>query len=224
MEDLKPNGQRAQNAIILLWIVLALEIVSLISGYFQYTVLDAVANGEDISMEEANANDLREQVVGILYLIAYIISAVMFIRWFRRAFYNLQLRVQYLSNSDGWAAGSWFVPIVSLYKPYQIMKELYEETKGALTKNELGPRHDLSTGHLGWWWALWIITNISGQIIFRYSWDAETLEALTFITQMSMIDNILKIPLALLAIKVVKDYSSVEPLLRDVKVEGIPAE
>lgn len=44
MGKLKPNGQRAKNAITLIWIVLALEIVSLISGYFQYDLLQTAAN------------------------------------------------------------------------------------------------------------------------------------------------------------------------------------
>ena len=86
MENLKPNGQRAKYVITLIWIVLALEIVSLISGYFQYDLLQTAANGGEISAETATANDTREQIIGIVYLIAYIISAVTFIQWFRRAF------------------------------------------------------------------------------------------------------------------------------------------
>ncbi len=88
-EKLRPNEQRAKNAIVLIWIILALEIASLISGYFQYDLLNTVANGGEISTETANANDSREQIVGIIYMIAYIISGIMFIQWFRRAYYNL---------------------------------------------------------------------------------------------------------------------------------------
>ncbi len=42
MKNLKPNGQRAKNAITLIRIVLAIEIASLISGYFQYNLLQSV--------------------------------------------------------------------------------------------------------------------------------------------------------------------------------------
>jgi len=219
MENLKPNGQRAKNAITLIWIVLALEIVSLISGYFQYDLLQTAANGGEISTETATANDTREQIIGIIYLIAFVISAVTFIQWFRRAYYNLHLRVNHLSQTEGWAAGSWFVPIVNLYRPYQIMKELYQETKELLTKKGLSINENFTTGSLGWWWTLWIINNIIGQFEFRYSMKAESIDELTISTVASMVGNVVGIPLALITVKVIKDYSNVELLLREIKDE-----
>jgi hypothetical protein len=219
MENLKPNGQRAKNAITLIWIVLALEIVSLISGYFQYDLLQTAANGGEISTETATANDTREQIIGIIYLIAFVISAVTFIQWFRRAYYNLHLRVNHLSQTEGWAAGSWFVPIVNLYRPYQIMKELYQETKELLTKKGLSINENFTTGSLGWWWTLWIINNIIGQFVFRYSMKAESIDELTISTVASMVGNVVGIPLALITVKVIKDYSNVELLLREIKDE-----
>ena len=148
MENLKPNGQRAKNAITLIWIVLALEIISLISGYFQYDLLQTVANGGEISTETATANETREQMIGIIYLIAYIISAITFIQWFRRAYFNLHLKVNHLSHTEGWAAGSWFVPIISLYRPYQIMKEIYQETKELLIEKGIDFKQSFSTSAL----------------------------------------------------------------------------
>jgi hypothetical protein len=218
-KGLKPNGQRAKNAITLIWIVLGLEIVSLISGYFQYDLLQNAANGVEISMETALANDTREAIIGICYFIAFLISAVTFIQWFRRAYCNLHLRVDHLSQSEGWAAGSWFVPIVCLYRPYQIMKELYQKTKELLVKKGLSKNDNFTTGSLGWWWALWIINNIIGQFVFRFSMRAVTIEDFTISTVASIIGNIVGIPLALITIKVIKDYANVEPLLSEIKDE-----
>ncbi|UAY51042.1 DUF4328 domain-containing protein [Ferruginibacter albus] len=224
MEDLRPNVQRAKNAVTLLWIVLALEIISLISGYFQYKLLKVVANGGEISMNTANANDIRERIIAILYLIVFIISTVTFIQWFRRAYYNLHLKVYHLSFTEGWAAGSWFAPVICLYRPYQIMKELYQQTIDLLTRKGLLLHQSLTTNALGWWWALWIINNLLGQFVFRYSLKAETVDELIVSTVAGIVSNIIGIPLALLAIKVVKDYSSVEPLLNEIKEEEVIAE
>lgn len=105
MENLKPNEQRAKNAVTLIYIVLALEIMALISGYFQYDLLQTAANGGEVSTLWANSNDIREQTIAIVYLIAYVISGVTFIQWFRRAYYNLHLQVRYLSHDEGWASG-----------------------------------------------------------------------------------------------------------------------
>jgi len=219
MENLKPNGQRAKNAITLIWIVFALEIISLISGYFQYDLLQTVANGGEISTETATANDTREQMIGIIYLIAYIISAITFIQWFRRAYFNLHLKVNHLSQTEGWAAGSWFVPIISLYRPYQIMKEIYQETKELLIKKGIDYKQSFSTSGLGWWWTLWIIDDIIGQFVFRYSMKAESIDELTTSTVASMIGNIIGILLALITVKVIRDYSNVELMLLEIKDE-----
>ncbi|HEX5170486.1 MAG TPA: DUF4328 domain-containing protein [Cyclobacteriaceae bacterium] len=219
MESLRPNGQRAKNAVALIWIMLAMEIVSLISGYLQYDLLQHAANGSEIPIEAANANDTREGIVGVIYLIAYIVSAVTFIQWFRRAYFNLHLKLNYLSQTEGWAAGSWFVPVISLYRPYQIMRELYNETKELLTKNGVAIRQQFTTSTLGIWWTLWIISNIIGQFEFRYSLKAESLDELTTSTIIGMISNIIGIPLALIAIKVVRDYANVEPMLHELKEE-----
>lgn len=215
MKNLKPNGQRAKNAITLIWIVLVLEIVSLISGYFQYDLLQTIANGGEISTETANTNDTIVEIIGIIYLIAYIISGVTFILWFRRAYFNLHLRVNHLSQTEGWAAGSWFVPIVSLYRPYQIMKELYHETRKLLSKKGLIINENISTDILGWWWTLWIINSVIGQFVFRCSLKAESIDELTISTVASMIGNIAGIPLALITVKVIKDYANIEPKLSE---------
>lgn len=102
MENLKPNEKRAKNAIILIWIMLAFDIISFISGYFQYNLLQSAANGVEISIETANANDLREQIIGITNLIVFFISAITFILWFRRAYYNLHLKLSFLSYREEW--------------------------------------------------------------------------------------------------------------------------
>lgn len=225
MEELKPNGQRAKNAITLIWIVLVLEVASLISGYFQYNLLQSVLNGGEVTIEEANANDTREQLISIVYLIVYIISAITFIQWFRRAYSNLHLKVSSLSFTEGWAAGGWFVPILNLFRPFQIMKELYNETRNLLLEKGFSNYEIISTKFLGWWWALWIINNLIGQFVFRYSIGAESLDSLMVTSIAGMVSNAVGIPLALVAIKVIKDYSSVEPLLTEwSELDGISPE
>lgn len=215
MEALRPNEQRAKNAVLLIWICLMLEIVNFISSFFQYILLQNAANGEAISIEEANSNDLREQVVAVVFIIAYIISAVTFIMWFRRAYYNLHLRVNRLSHSEGWAAGSWFVPIVSWFRPYHIMQELFEQTILFFKRNDLTDRANFATVSLGLWWGLWIANNFLGQFIFRYGMKAETIDELIISTVASMVGNCIGVPLAFITIKVIKEYSSVETDFRN---------
>ena len=219
MKNLKPNGKRAKIAIMLIWTVLTVEIISILSDYLQYDLLQTVINGEQISNETATANDLRQKIIAIIYLVTYLISGFTFIRWFRRAYYNLHLKAEVLSFTEGWAAGCWFVPIISLYRPQQIMKELYEETQILLTKKDQNTILHLPKNYIGWWWALWLISNFLGQFVFRYSMKAESLDELTNSTIASIIASVIGIPLAIITVKIIKDYADVEPLLSQLIIE-----
>lgn len=208
---LRPNGQRAKTAIILIWIVFGIEILSMISGYLQYSLVKSAQNGAVITTSSATLNDMREGIIGVIYMVAFITSAVIFIRWFRRAYFNLHILTNGLLHKEGWAAGAWFVPIVNLFMPYQIMKELYVESNKVLVAQEQPQR--LKVANVGWWWTFWIASNIAGQVIFRVSKSAETLEELSNASIISIISNIVGIVLALIAVKIISDYAKIEPLL-----------
>lgn len=213
MEALRPNAQRAKTALIFLWIVFGLNIISLISEYMQYSLLQSAMNGGLVTEEEASSNDLRERVISILYLLAYIPCGILFIYWFRRAYYNLHLRTDYLRFSEGWAAGSWFVPFLNLVRPVQIMTELYEQTDAILLKRVEGYTEKTNKPLIGFWWALWIISYVLGRI-FRNA-ETDTLSGLISYTENQMLLSVIIIPLGLLAIKLVSDYAHMETLLAE---------
>jgi MFS-type transporter involved in bile tolerance (Atg22 family) len=60
-------------------------------------------------------------------------------------------------------------------------------------------------------WLNWTI------YIFRYSTKAESIDELITSTVAGIISNIVAVPLALITIKVIKDYSEVEPLLNKIR-------
>ena len=213
MAKLRPNQERAKSAIILIYIVMGIELIDCISDYFQLRLLQRFQSGITVSVSEATANDLRVTILSLIYMVAYITSAVFFIRWFRRAYFNLHQVARVLSYGEGWAAGAWFVPIVNLFRPYQIMKELYEETEILVSKRAGTERINLTTTFVGIWWTLWIVNNLLGQFIFRSSREANDIGEMVFNTQMNMFVNVISIPLALITVKVISDYSKVEPLL-----------
>ena len=220
MQDLRPNDKRAKNAILLIQLVLAVQIISVVSDYFQYSLLKDLENGIAPAEGAAAANDLRQRIIGIVFLIMYIISAVTFIQWFRRASFNLHTKPNSLEYDEAAAAYCWFIPIVSLYQPYKIMKELYVGTDALLSRRNVATYTDkISTNIVGWWWTLWIISNIIGRVVLKTAFKTDTVDQLIDSTEVSMLSGIIDIPLALLTIKVIKDYANVEPLLYEVDKE-----
>lgn len=222
MQEPRPNDQRAKTAITLIWLILIINIVTVVSGYFQYDLLRKLSEGVEVSTQAINANDLRERIIAILASVTGIISVVTFIRWFRRAYFNLHLKTSFLRFNEGWAAGSWFVPIINLYRPLQIMKELYRKTKELLPASGPDPRPDLSTGILGWWWTLLIINYILDQGALRISLRYQTINDLMTATVVDIVSSVVGIFSCLITIKVIKDYSDVEPLL-SVAIDEIDA-
>jgi hypothetical protein len=101
------------------------------------------------------------------------------------------------------------------------MKEMYNETRNFLQSRGFSDI-SITTKLLGWWWTLWIISRFVGQFAFRYSMKAETIDELLTGTVAEIVSGIIGIPLALIAIRVVKDYSAVEPLLNEITDEQQP--
>lgn len=213
MDILRPNAQRAKTAIVFIYVILGVEIIALISDYFQYDLLESALNGRYISTDTAEANDSRQTFIGFSQFIFLLISGITFIRWFRRAYFNLHLKVDNLLFAEGWAAGSWFVPIICLFRPFQIMKELYNRTDYFLLEKVENYIPNTSNGSLGLWWALWIIVNFVGNISFRTSLGSETVQELLTVTSISMIMSVINIPLCLITIRIIKNYSIKEEIM-----------
>jgi hypothetical protein len=96
------------------------------------------------------------------YILLVVASYVTLIMWLRRAYYNLHqlpdIRPDY---SDGWAAGAWFVPFVNFWRPYTIMREVWQDTQRAALGRIIAP-----STLLGWWWAAFVLK----LIIARITW------------------------------------------------------
>jgi hypothetical protein len=219
---LKPNHKRSKIAITLIWICLIVNLISLFSSYLQYQLLTQLSKGVEITNYKLEQNDSREQLVGIVTLIVSIISAVTFIQWFRRAYFNLHSLVPNLTYTEGWAAGSWFVPVIGFFRPYQIMVELYNKTIARLVERKLFDNQSFDLSFVKVWWALWIIVSIIGRVVYKYISEAETLEKFIDCTVFSIVESLLYIPLSLITIKVIKVYSNFENILfNDVTIEPV---
>jgi hypothetical protein len=208
----RPNEQRAKAAVILLLMVIALDGISLISLYSQYQMLRGWKYGMEVSIDVANANDMRQGIIAVLQLMVLLGSAITFIMWFRRAYWNLSQKIN-LNYSDGWAAGCWFVPFLNLWRPYQMMKEMYNEARQYLANENSGGETLLGMRILGIWWTAWILNSILGQAASRMTMHSNSFDEYLNATVMDMVSTSISIPAAMLAIKVIRDYAKIEPLL-----------
>ncbi len=212
--DLKTrsNKQRAEIAIIAIWIVLGTTILTLISSIAQYILIISIENGKSISIQQIENNDLRVSIVAIFQIIMFSISVIVFIFWFRRAYYNLHCRISNCSYKEGWAVGSWFVPILFLFRPFQIMKELWEKTNTIQSERDKNNDIDASTKILGIWWTLWIIRYLLTYIFVQVKrFNSE--DELIIETIQGMIISVIFVFLSFITIKLIKTYSKREEIM-----------
>lgn len=184
----RPNAERARQAITCLWIVLAICALQVISSGMQLQLLHEFQLTDDVEEERWTNNDLREQWISYAYLTAYIVSGIVFIRWFRRAYFNLKVRYGTTLFSEGWAAGAWFVPFISLYRPLQIFQEMFRGTGNALDRRGMTYQR-VDRPAIGIWWVLWLISDIGSQIALRLSLKAETVDEYVTITILDLVTH-----------------------------------
>ena len=104
-----------------------ITVVSIISTVAEIGLLQQIAAGGPISEADANRNDSRQALLGYLYIVGFVAAAIAFLAWLNRASNNLAtLGVAGQRFSPGWAVGWWFVPIFWLWRPYQVVKEVWQ--------------------------------------------------------------------------------------------------
>lgn len=85
-----------------------------------------------------------------------LIAAGVFIAWFFQAYKNMRrLGVQNMRYGNGWAIGSWFVPILSLWRPKQIANDIWRGSERG-TEVYAGWKQVPVPGLVHWWWGLFL--------------------------------------------------------------------
>ena len=87
----------------------------------------AAEQGFAPTMAEAQRNDTLVSCVGLTQSAVYLGTVVAFCFWVYSAHANLRwLRVSGLEYTPGWAVGWFFVPIMLLFRPCQVMFEIWK--------------------------------------------------------------------------------------------------
>jgi hypothetical protein len=190
--------------------MLGLTIVNMGALAWRYFLLtDVQGDPDSVDMNMINASDTLIIGINVAHIIIIILSIVFFIMWFRRAYYNLHMLPWHNARyTEGWAAGSWFVPVINLWWPYQIMVDIWRGTQNAL-KERLGEPQ--SAAIVGWWWALHLITSFYGNISARIYWNADKdIDSLLSSTKVDFIGEILSISAIIITIILIQRTNNFE--------------
>lgn len=176
MPRILDNSQRFRYAIIFQWIVVGASLLSMASEASQYVLLRQMGAGIEVADGAADASDWREQVMGSTQFVLMLLAFIALVLWTYRAYENLHGLRQFprLRHSAGAAGWGWFVPILSLWYPYQVMRDIWHLTQRyERPAGTEGYERDHTL--IGGWWALRLLT-IYASRGFKAPVGGETIE------------------------------------------------
>jgi len=185
-------------------VVLLGNFVSAWSAWLQIDLLARIGEG-DFTAGETVQNDTREALIGLVLFAAAVGSLISLLMWFHRAHRNLpSLGTTALRFTPGWAVGWWFVPVFSLFRPYQVAKEIWRGSDPCtLSSTEQTSRLPTSTAMIRWWWAFFLIMIFMKPSSFCLDRRAESIEDLIAATWLDFGGCFITAIVALLTILVI---------------------
>jgi hypothetical protein len=149
-------------------IIILVDIVAVVSDLAEVSLLNRAIDGEFISDSEFDNNDNRQAVIGVLQTILYIGTGIVFLRWMYIAHRNLPaLGARDLRFSHRWGVISWFIPILNLFRPYQVTGEIVRGSNPGFAFDDQTWKDASPPAVMGFWWAAWLASSWLGRLLFR---------------------------------------------------------
>lgn len=181
----------------LLWISVVVACVALVDDVVEFVQVqighatpDQVANGDPI-----------QGIVGLLQSGLGIVTGITFLKWIYRAYKNIQgFGAEGLRFSPGWAVGYYFIPILSLIRPVQVMSEIWRASDD--------PRHwpqRPGSWLIVAWWTLFLLYTGVTQVSLEIAIEASSNDQWTLAAVMAILGDLFSIPLSIAALRLVSE-------------------
>jgi len=215
MKDESQNGFRDPTTLTkwtkwFLYAQIAVTLVAISSDLLEYQLFSDFKSGVYASREAAvaaaAASDSRQAVVAIIQFATFIVAGILILKWIHRANYNArQLGATDMTFTPGWSIGWYFIPVASLWKPYQAMKEIWKASS-----NPQDWKDEPVSSLLPWWWFLWIVSGTLGPVSSRLTLSAQTVDAFTVANVFDQVSNAAVVALTLLMAAIVRRIQSMQ--------------
>jgi Domain of unknown function (DUF4328) len=181
----------ARAAVVVLALALLVDVAAVVSGGVQASLVGKIAAGQTFPTEQLQASDRRQQLVGIAQILALLAGAVAFLRWLRVAYGNLPALGVVPRFSRSWAVAVFLVPILHLFRPYQVVRELWVGSGGG------------AAAIVGWWWAAYLGASFLGARAFTLVATAKAPRDFLMATWITLAGDVCGTAAAALAIAIV---------------------
>ncbi|MFL6219764.1 MAG: protein kinase domain-containing protein [Actinomycetes bacterium] len=209
LEGYLPLRRPARRARRALWVSLLLALVSGAVNLVDIRMVRALLGGA------AGTGDLYLWV-GAVQAGWFLVTAGLWLAWFRRAYLNLPaLGARRLRFRPWWAVGAWLLPVFSLFRPKQVLNDVWRASDPDLPADQADTWRRRPVGELlGWWWLAFLASVLVRSITTKAVHGAADFMLLGLLPErfdrfqasagMQVVADLLTVVCALLALRVVR--------------------
>lgn len=188
--------------VILLALGVLIDCAAVVSSLVERDLLGRLDTVTDAELDQS---DFRQVAIGVVQIATLLVTAIIFLIWFHRAYKNLLAFGAELPHGAGWAIGAWFVPILNLFRPKGIADAIWQASDPNLAE-PVGEkwREAEAPIFLHVWWVAWVLTWIAGRVVTATSRSLDTVEQLLNYNTALLVADALGAATGVLAIMFVK--------------------
>jgi hypothetical protein len=196
-------------ATVVLIVVAIVALGSLWADLDELDIVDRALDGERVTLREAQDADDISAGVGLGYTVVFLVSIITFLLWYSRAYRNtIALGLRDPRWGTRWAVWYWFIPIVALFRPKQVINDVWRASDPRLQRPAPAGWLDLPVSPLiHWWWAAWLLATVGDQIAVRATFanrDSPSLDDLHRETVAYVASDVVDVAAAILAILAIR--------------------
>lgn len=216
MEEARQLIRRAAAARASLWGVALADAAALPTGLLYARYLQSLDPQAVVEELDLVGLEFAYAIVGLAQFATMIVSAVLFIRWFHLAHLNLgSFSAEPAAHDSRWAIWGFFVPILNLFRPQQLMREIWTLTSRRWQEH---PARVVGlsqpSDHVNLWWGFFLATSFMGNAVGRATWRATTAQETLWATWASLVADSFDIAAVLVALALVRAVTELQrPLL-----------
>jgi hypothetical protein len=193
----------------LLWISVAIACIALIDDVVEFVQVQV----GQMSPDQVATNDPIQGIVGLLQSGLGIVTGITFLKWIYRAYKNIQgFGAEGLRFSPGWAVGYYFIPILCLIRPVQVMGEIWRASDDPRNWSQRPGSWVVSS-----WWTLFLLYYAVTQFSLGIAIQAATNDQWTLAAVLAIAGDFFSIPLSITALRLVTEVYRRQKAL----VEGV---
>ena len=165
--------------------------------------------------EDFQASQDRSRLIWLLVIVSVIIVAFPYLSLIHRASRNLlPLQSEQQKHAPEWAVLHHFIPIMNLFRPGQVMKEMFKgsdpdvNTDDATAWKKQGKLRAI----LGLWWILWVASWIFNPITVPRFVNAQSLPELIEANDLLLLSDVLLIFLGVSAVLMLRQLHAIQEM------------